>query len=957
MMNNDADADRGTGPGDDAGWLRPLKRWPAFAKTSPPRLDALITSMDYDAQSRLRRVTKPDGTFIIVLYDPAGRVAGLQDQDGNAIKNVRDTEGHQLAMTVLRDSQRAPLDIMTTYEFDAQNRLSRVHEATGAVTRYRYDPWTGQIGSITDALERNTSFAYDDSGQLAAILRTSAEQDQGSRRPVPLVSQGSYADRQVIVAGNGAETHRQRDDFDRIVVIVNPDSGTQFARYDAADRLTLTVDGRGNRTGYVYDAAGAMVERITTGKASDGASAEEHVTYRYEGALLVGMSNAHQSSEYSYDKNSRLVKQVDHIFTVEGRPNLAASATNARPALRFVRRYTYDRLGRLKTQTLADGEMLVLSYNASGRLHEIGLRSSDGETVQPIVANIEEQRFTGLVGFVHGNGVSTRYETDKHTGQLKGIRVDGPARKPEPYPLYAQLIDYDIAGRILRVTRSGSSQEQGETERFGYDLFDRLSRAETRLHRATWRYDQAGNRLSQIVAPVGADEPVLGQSLQYAAGSNRLVRLAAAGEVKDYEYDAAGNPLRIGRLSYRYGVTGRLERIRQGQAEIAHYAYNAQGERVAKTAIDAHGKRSNTYFLYQGQKIQAEINDDGSMIAQYIYLGHIPVAKLDYAPSNSNERNGTASVQPTFNVIQNWFRHAGQKRSIPGVYAIHTDHLGTPQLATDSRQRIVWNARYTAFGSAQISVQKIALNLRLPGQYFDMETGTHYNYFRNYDPETGRYLTSDPLGIEGGINTYSYAAEDPIKKADPLGLKVWLAERAIDAPLVGWIGGHTWLILEPDHPEELKKYYPGIIPWSRKNPKRITLRGGPSEIGTNGNYGRLIKDTYTDSPDEWRQRYEVGSPDYHACFRYSDDTQFIIDVLEAYNVYGDNLLYDPTAGDRSLPYKGFPALPSDAEYYNSNSFSAGLLIAAGVDKNKVPNPWGAQPGITKPIPLPSTKGP
>jgi RHS repeat-associated protein len=237
--------------------------------------------------------------------------------------------------------------------------------------------------------------------------------------------------------------------------------------------------------------------------------------------------------------------------------------------------------------------------------------------------------------------------------------------------------------------------------------------------------------------------------------------------------------------------------------------------------------------------------------------------------------------------------------------------------------------------------------------------GLHYNYFRDYDPTIGRYIQSDPIGLAGGINTYAYGFRDPVKKADPLGLKVWLAERAIEAPYVGWISGHTWLILEPNNPEELKKYFSGVIPWSAENPKRIVLRGGPSESGRNGTYGRLIKDTVTDSPNQWRQHYEVAAPDYGMCLLYSNDTQFIIDLLEAYNEYADNLLYDPTAGDRSFPYSRlpFPPLTLGIDYYNSNSFSAGLLVAAGIDKNNVPNPWGAQPGITKPIPLNSTKKP
>ncbi len=81
------------------------------------------------------------------------------------------------------------------------------------------------------------------------------------------------------------------------------------------------------------------------------------------------------------------------------------------------------------------------------------------------------------------------------------------------------------------------------------------------------------------------------------------------------------------------------------------------------------------------------------------------------------------------------------------LYYVHTDHLGTPQVMTDENANIVWKAVYDPFGKATITVNTVELNVRFPGQYYDQETGLHYNYFRYYDPETGRYLTSDPIGL------------------------------------------------------------------------------------------------------------------------------------------------------------------------------------------------------------------
>ena len=110
--------------------------------------------------------------------------------------------------------------------------------------------------------------------------------------------------------------------------------------------------------------------------------------------------------------------------------------------------------------------------------------------------------------------------------------------------------------------------------------------------------------------------------------------------------------------------------------------------------------------------------------------------------------------------------------ALAGVYFIHADHLGTPRVVSDQAGNVVWKADYDAFGKATLTTNVYALNLRFPGQYFDAETNLHYNYFRDYDPTVGRYLQSDPIGLDGGINTYVYALNSPVNFTDPFGLRV-----------------------------------------------------------------------------------------------------------------------------------------------------------------------------------------
>jgi RHS repeat-associated protein len=107
------------------------------------------------------------------------------------------------------------------------------------------------------------------------------------------------------------------------------------------------------------------------------------------------------------------------------------------------------------------------------------------------------------------------------------------------------------------------------------------------------------------------------------------------------------------------------------------------------------------------------------------------------------------------------------------LFYVHADHLGTPNLVTDDNQDTVWEAQALPFGAAQVVNDRIEMNVRYPGQYYDTETGLHYNVMRYYHPGLGRYLQSDPIGLDGGINTYGYAGQNPIMAYDPTGEFFW----------------------------------------------------------------------------------------------------------------------------------------------------------------------------------------
>ena len=107
---------------------------------------------------------------------------------------------------------------------------------------------------------------------------------------------------------------------------------------------------------------------------------------------------------------------------------------------------------------------------------------------------------------------------------------------------------------------------------------------------------------------------------------------------------------------------------------------------------------------------------------------------------------------------------------------IFTDQLNTPRVITDTNNKVIWSWHSDPFGKTAVNDDpdndgnKFTFNLRFAGQYYDSETGLHYNYFRDYAPSTGRYVQSDPIGLAGGLNTYGYVDQNPIIGIDPRGL-------------------------------------------------------------------------------------------------------------------------------------------------------------------------------------------
>jgi RHS repeat-associated protein len=223
--------------------------------------------------------------------------------------------------------------------------------------------------------------------------------------------------------------------------------------------------------------------------------------------------------------------------------------------------------------------------------------------------------------------------------------------------------------------------------------------------------------------------------------------------------DGRGRVIENQRWRLEYSVKGQLIEVRDRRTNlpVASYRYNAKGQRVSKTVHSQELVSRSTYFLWQQNHLAAEIDADGMVVSQYLYLnadGPEPSASaLAFAKLESGHNPGNPG---------------GQER----VLYVHNDHRGAPMAMTTQNQTPVWrkDPLKHPWGGGQPEHHKAELNLRLPGQYFDAETGLHDNLHRTFDPDTGRYLQPDPLGYSDSADAYQYASGDPINKTDPLGL-------------------------------------------------------------------------------------------------------------------------------------------------------------------------------------------
>ncbi|WP_339507077.1 RHS repeat domain-containing protein, partial [Pseudomonas sp. EA_15y_Pfl1_P102] len=358
-------------------------------------------------------------------------------------------------------------------------------------------------------------------------------------------------------------------------------------------------------------------------------------------------------------------------------------------------RYGYDACGQLQKLRLPDNNRLTFNHDKGGHLSTVELNGAV-LTSHLFSAGREQQRAQGKL-------LSSYQHDDQGRLFNQGI-ADAEGT------VYRRHYDYDKSGHLTRLidTRKGEHH-------YHYDPLNRLTRADhSQGEQERFGHDPAGNLLMQ-------DRP----GPDIVAGN----RLMIQGD-RHYDYDAFGNLIRERRgkghqlvTEYHYDCQHRLISIKKTNGQTASYRYDPFGRRISKT-IDG----LTTEFFWQGDKLIAEHHADRHRSYLYEPDSFRPLALL--------EGFGPKDTKP---------------------YHYQLDHLGTPQELTAPDGEIVWSAHYRAYGEiSRLDINTIDNPLRFQGQYFDSESGLHYNRHRYYNPDIGRYLTPDPVKLAGGVNAYQY---------------------------------------------------------------------------------------------------------------------------------------------------------------------------------------------------------
>jgi RHS repeat-associated protein len=696
--------------------------------------NGVITAMTYHPRGWLleQAVLGPDDAVTTDdaitrhQYDPRGNLTRTEQPDGsylvfvydtrNRLTEVHDPDGGKLRYTL--DSQGNRLKEETvdagntlrrslSRTFDLFDRTATEASAQRPPTELNYDG-AGRQTRIIDPREVETRHSYDD---LDRLVHTMA--DVGGIAATTQFGYDAVGNLRQVTDPKGLPTTYLYNTWNQLVELDSPDTGTTTYGYDPAGNRTRQTDARNETALYTYDA----VNRLTGIEYSSDSAL--NVAYVYDtiptvcepaetfGVGRLGtMTDGSGSTQYCYDRFGNVVRKVQ----------ISAGTT-------LTLRYVYEHGRHLQAILYPDGTTVDYGRDAQGRIEEVGV-ALQGDVRRVLVSGASYAPFGPSTGWTYGIGRQLVRQHDQSYWPT-AITDSAPGGLDLGYR-------YDDAGNLTSL-HTGDLAEPPRM-RFDYDPLNRLHQARDGASGSVnqrYDYDATGNRTT--LTDAGGPQPYT-----YPQDSHRLASVGGTAR----SYDSMGNTTAVGGTAreYVYDAIGRMEQTKQGGVVRGSYWYNGKGEQVRRQAS------TTTHFVYdEVGRLLGQYFANGAPLQQYLWLDDLPVGVI--------AGNQVRYVQP--------------------------DHLGTPRSIIDPTRNVAiwtWDLAGEAFGDTLPNTNpdgdgdNFVYDLRFPGQRYDMASGLNYNYFRDYETGTGRYVQSDPVGLISGMSTYGYAAAAPLLLIDPLGL-------------------------------------------------------------------------------------------------------------------------------------------------------------------------------------------
>lgn len=763
------------------------------------RTDGAVDRFAYDGRGNLLEHLRPDGSAVHYAWDDGDQLIGIRDAEGGLWQRRHDDRGNLIEET-------DPLGHKTEYAYNQAGLLVEILDARGGRKQLAYTA-SGQLASYTDCSAKTSTWQYGARGELVTFTNAAGEATQYQYEAGQLASvshpdgRAEYFERDAegrllaytdalhrrttwhyseagLIAGRtdaaGRTLGYQWDKLGRLIALVNEnDARTEF-HYDpvgrlleetgfdgrttrhfhepATGRLARSVDAGQLQTTYAFDAAGRLIRREAGSLDRQGQVGQSQAeTFAYDGnGRMVLAENADSRLQWFHDAAGNVVREHQHYRCLE-QPLVA------------VWRHEFDALHQRIATIRPDGHRVAALTYGAGHVH--GVMLDDRELV-----HLERDDLHREVLRTQGNRLAHAQAYDP-AGRLVEQTLSHIEGARAGHRLLHRQYQYDAVGQP-----SGIRDMRRGTLRYRYDPVGRLLAAHSALGSETFAFDPAGNLLDDPDTRLYEATPAHGRRATDSrlTGRPRLVdNLLRQYAGTQYQWDERGNL--IGRLdhgvaaSFTWDAFNRLAGYRQADLSV-QYIYDALGRRLVKSS----SAQGVTLYGWDGDQLAWESRPDRSTHYLYEPGTFIPLAQAVRHDAIALHRQPDYAGDYDIDEDPLWTEDIAP-RPFDAIAWYQCDHLGTPQELTDETGEIAWSAQYKAWGAAREVITDaarkagIANPLRFQGQYYDQETGLHYNRHRYYDPVSGRYVSKDPIGLEGGINAYAYAP-NALEYIDPLGL-------------------------------------------------------------------------------------------------------------------------------------------------------------------------------------------